>query len=131
MINLENIKLPSNITFVKFVMNEWWDAPLFSMKVMDKEDEEEKTITFIVTGSQDDGQDGEDEWETILYPEFFQNVWGEDLEVKDTLTEDTYETVTFENDDCDEYAEGSLTNEEAVQKILETLSKLSYSDIVA
>jgi hypothetical protein len=131
MIDLENIKLPSNITFDGFVMNEWWDAPLFTMKVMDKEAEEEKTIRFIITGEQDEFQDGEDEWETILYPDFFQNGWREYLEVKDTLTEDTYETVTFENIDCDEYAEGSLTNEEAVQKILETLSKLSYSDIVA
>ena len=132
MINLENIKLPSNIKFVKFCKGEGWgDVPLFSMKVMDKEAEEERTISFYINANPDYDQDPEGEWEDIIIADGFRDIWGDPLDVDDTLMEDTMESVTFKNGDCDEYAEGSLTNEEAVQKILEKLSKLSYSDIVA
>ena len=132
MIDILYIDRPANVRLEDgFSYSECMEAPYFSMRVMEKEKEVKTTISFTIGSSKNPHLDGENGLKIDVYPDDFRDDWGDNFEVKEGLIDYAKVTITFKNSDYDEYAKGSLTREKAVQKILEKLSKLSYSDIVA
>ena len=128
MTNLENINIPENMEFTRWILTDNGNMPAFEIKLIDQG--KLRKIEFYVCAEYDYNDETGLPEETVI-PQIMDDEYLDDddqLERSNEFMNDCVELVSYADDDCEEYAEGSTTIEEAVQNVINYMSKVSAED---